>query len=148
MSANLYERDFYAWTQEQATKLRLGNLAELDIEYIAEELEGMGRAEKRQLGNRLSLVIMHLLKMTVQSDKLPYYGNSWRATIREQRRRVQGLLKDNPSLKPTLGEVFADAYQDAVDEAIRETNLPESAFPETNPFTLEQVLDKDYWSGG
>jgi seryl-tRNA(Sec) selenium transferase len=141
----LYERDFYAWTQEQAIKLRTGILTDLDLENIAEELEGMGRAEKRQLGNRLSLIIMHLLKMSIQSDKLPHYGNSWRATIREQRRRVQGLLKDNPSLKAALDEVFAEAYQDAVDEAIRETNLPESAFPEINPFSLGQVLDRDYW---
>jgi seryl-tRNA(Sec) selenium transferase len=147
MSTNLYDRDFYAWTQEQAAKLRAGRVADVDFENIAEELEAMGRAEKRQLGNRLTLIIMHLLKMSVQSDKLPHYGNSWRATIREQRRRVHGLLRDNPSLKPMLNEVFAEAYQDAVDEAIRETNLPESAFPATNPFSLEQVLDQDYWPG-
>jgi hypothetical protein len=145
MSADLYERDFHAWTLEQAAKLRAGSLAGLDFDHIAEELESMGRAEKRQLGNRLSLILMHLLKMSLQAELLPRYRNSWRATIREQRRRVQGLLKDNPSLKPALGEVFADAWQDAVDAAIQETNLPESAFPPANPFSLEQALDRDFW---
>jgi hypothetical protein len=147
MSATPYDRDFYAWTQEQSAKLRAGILAGLDIDHIAEELEGMGRAEKRQLGNRITLIVMHLLKMSLQSDKLPHYGNSWRATIREQRRRVRGLLQDNPSLKAVLEEVFIDAYPDAIDEAIRETNLPESAFPQENPFTLGQTLDDGYWPG-
>jgi len=144
-TGELYHRDFYAWTRAQAAKLRAGVLSGLDFENIAEELESMGRAEKRQLGNRLSLIIMHLLKMCVQADKLPFYGNSWKATIREQRRRVEGLLRDNPSLRAALDEVFAEAYQDAVDEAIKETNLPESAFPGANPFSLGEVLDRDYW---
>ncbi len=147
MSATKYDRDFYAWTQEQSVKLRAGVLAGLDIDHIAEELEGMGRAEKRQLGNRIALIVMHLLKMSLQSEKLPHYSNSWQATIREQRRRVRGLLQDNPSLKSVLEEVFADAYPDAVDEAIRETNLPESAFPQENPFSLGQTLDDGYWPG-
>lgn len=145
MNIPLYERDFYAWTQEQTAKLRAGVFSGLDLDHIAEEIESMGRAEKRQLGNRISLIIMHLLKMRFQSDKLPYYGNSWRATIREQRRRVHGLLRENPSLSAVLEEVYAEAYPDAVDEAIRETNLPESAFPVENPFTLGQVLDGTYW---
>ena len=145
MSGTLYQEDFYAWTQEQAAMLRAGLGAGLDFENIAEELEGMGRAEKRQLSNRLTLIIMHLLKMSLQSDKLPYYGNSWRATLREQRRRVDSLLKDNPSLKPVLETVYGEAYPDAVDEAIKETNLPESDFPATNPFTLAQALDNAYW---
>jgi len=145
MSSNLYDRDFYAWTQEQSAKLRAGVLSGLDIDHIAEELEGMGRAEKRQLGNRLALIVMHLLKMRLQSEKLPHYGNSWRATIREQRRRVRGLLQDNPSLKAVIESVYAETYQDSVDEAIRETNLPESAFPEENPFSLGQALDEGYW---
>jgi hypothetical protein len=140
-----YETDFYAWAMRNAALLREGRLSEIDAENIAEELESMGKRERRELINRLAVLLAHLLKMNVQRDKLELHGNSWRATIREQRRKVADLLNDSPSLKATLPESFNRAYEDAIDEAVKETNLPESVFPVDCPFTLEQALTKDFW---
>ena len=78
MSANLYERDFYAWANEQAGLLRAGKLSEADLEHIAEEIESMGKSEKRELVNRLSVLLMHLLKWQFQATGR---GTSWRLTI-------------------------------------------------------------------
>ena len=97
MSASrLYDEDFYAWANEQAALLRSGRLAEADIAHIAEEIESMGKTEKRELINRLKVLLMHLLKWQLQPT---FQGNSWRLTIEEQRREVVDHLADNPSLK-------------------------------------------------
>ena len=108
MKNSLYDRDFYAWANEQAALLRAGRLAEADIENIAEEIETMGRSEKRELINRLTVLLLHLLKWQFQPA---LHGNSWRLTIEEQRYRLEDHLKDNPSLKAQLGQAMRDAYR-------------------------------------
>ncbi len=137
-----HDQDFYTWARHNAELLREGRLAEIDCEYIAEELEDMGAAKERELENRLGVLMAHLLKWVIQPDRR---GNSWIATIKEQRQRIARLLRKNPGLKSCLDEAFVEAYADARLIAVRETNLPESAFPETRPFTLGQVLNDMYW---
>ena len=80
MSNSLYDRDFYAWANQQAALLRAGRLAEADIENIAEEIESMGRSEKRELVSRLVVLLQHLLKWQFQPL---FRGASWRLTYRE-----------------------------------------------------------------
>ena len=140
----LYERDLYAWATQNAALLRGGRLAEIDRMNIAEELESMGRSERRALGSRLAVLLMHWLKWRYQPERR---GRSWRATIREQQRQVARLLADNPSLRPELPTLMADAYIDAVLMAIAETGLEETLFPEICPFELEQVMsERDGWN--
>jgi hypothetical protein len=145
--ADLYEQDFYAWTQEQASKLRSGDLATLDLAHLAEELESMGRSERRELINRLAVLLAHLLKWQYQAERRGS-GKSWRATIKEQRRQVQRVLKDSPSLQRGLGDSVAEAYGDAIQKVVRETPLEEAELPPDCPFTLAQVLDNGFWPGG
>jgi hypothetical protein len=137
-----YDQDFYAWTMENAKRLRQGRLAELDVDNIAEELESMGRSERRQLSNRLEVLVAHLLKWRFQPERR---GNSWRYTIEEQRRKVRRLLRDSPSLNPRLDDELADAYEDAVLLAARETQRDKGEFPSSCPFTADQLLDDAYW---
>jgi hypothetical protein len=99
-----YESDFYAWANEQATLLREGRFAEADVENIADEIESLGRSEKRDLVNRLAVLLAHLLKWQFQPV---WRGKSWRLTIKEQRRRLSEHLDENPSLKPLVGEAIA-----------------------------------------
>ncbi|MBD2327512.1 DUF29 domain-containing protein [Alkalinema sp. FACHB-956] len=137
----LYNRDFYAWTQEMVNALRSGNWAELDIENLVEELESLGRRERQELGNWLAVLLGHLLKWQYQPANR---SNSWRATLREQRRRIGKLLKENPSLQPYVLEAMAEAYEIGRDLAIQETNLPDATFPEIGPYELTQVIDLDF----
>ena len=137
-----YESDFYAWANEQAALLRAGKLTAADIEHIAEEIESMGKTEKRELVSRLTVLLMHLLKWQFQSDRR---GRSWKATITVQRHALTRHLKDNPSLKSNLDEAFTDAYSDALQLAIGETDLPEEAFPSQCPWSFEQMMNEDFW---
>ena len=141
---SLYDTDFYAWANAQATLLRSGSLATADVEHIAEEIESMGRSEKRELLSRLAPLLMPLLKWQVQPM---LRGNSWRATIKVQRREIARHLADNPSLSARLPEVLGDAYGDAVLLAARDTGLAESAFPASNPWTFAEVMDDGFWPG-
>lgn len=137
-----YDRDFHAWATEQAALLRAGRLAEADVEHIAEEIEALGRAERRELVNRLAVLLLHLLKWAYQPERR---GKSWRLTIEEQRRRLARHLRDNPSLRAWQAEALAEAYGDAVLRAERETDLPRDVFPWSCPYGFEQVLDGGFW---
>jgi uncharacterized Zn finger protein len=140
----LYDRDFFAWSLEQARLLRAGKLAQADIAHIAQEIESMRRAEKRELISRLSVLLLHLLKWQYQPEKR---GPSWEASVRVQRNRLADHLDDNPSLKPLLPQALASAYRDAALEAVAETGLAGATFPDTCPWTVEQALDGGFWPG-
>lgn len=140
--SDIYESDFYAWAMKNAELIRQGRLAEVDAEHIAEELESMGRSERRELVSRLAVLLAHLLKWQHQPEKR---GHSWRYTIKEQRRAVERLLQDSPSLRAGLQGYLEEAHEDAILEAARDTGLDETAFPVTCPFTLEQALDSEFW---
>ena len=139
MNSTTHEQDFYAWTQEQSQLLKTGQLHQIDWQNIAEEIEDMGRSEKRQLDSRLELLIMHLLKWQFQPN---LRSRSWQLTIKEQRLRLSKLLQKNPSLQPNLTEAIEDVYPLATLSAERETGL--SLFPETCPYTLIEILSPEF----
>ncbi|MEZ5672007.1 MAG: DUF29 domain-containing protein [Thiotrichaceae bacterium] len=142
-SISEYEQDFYQWTQHNAQLLREGKFAEIDILHIAEELESMGKRDKRELISRLTVLLAHLLKWQFQPL---LRAKSWQLTIREQRLQLNKLLKDSPSLKYFLHEEgILEAYPDALDMASDETGLLISTFPEICPYSIEQLLDKTFF---
>ena len=137
-----HHTDFYAWAMEQAAFLREGRLASADIANIAEEIESLGRAEKRELVDRLAVLLLHLLKWRFQPG---FRSASWNSSIREQRIRLRDHLHDNPSLKTHVDEAVSRAYELAVIGAARETGLSEADFPTRSPYRFEQVLDDGFW---
>ena len=140
--SSLYELDFYAWANEQAALLRAGKLSQADIEHIAEEIESMGKTEKRELISRLTVLLAHLLKWQYQPVRR---GASWEVTIVNQRLDITTHLQDNPSLKSQLSEAIANAYRKARGEAYAETALPKATFPAECPWTFEQMIDETFW---
>ncbi|CAK0755988.1 DUF29 domain-containing protein [Gammaproteobacteria bacterium] len=139
---NTHEADFYSWTQEQVALLKQGRVMEVDVGCLIEELENMGASERRELTNRLAVLLAHLLKWQYQPERR---GKSWKATVKEQRQKVTRALRQNPGLKPTTGESLKDAYSDAIQIAVRETDLDEETFSTECPWTLEQVLAEEFW---
>jgi hypothetical protein len=137
-----YEQDFYAWANQQAALLRAGRLSEADIDHIAEEIESMGKTEKRELISRLKVLLMHLLKWQFQPTGR---STSWRLTIEEQRRELVEHLADNPSLKSKMNEAMTSAYGSAILAAARETGLDVNAFPVECPWLFEQVSNSAFW---
>jgi hypothetical protein len=142
MSNTLYDQDFYAWANEQARLLRAGDLSAADIEHIAEEIESMGRSEKRELVSRLTILLIHLLKWRFQPDMRT---RSWRNSVTVQRVRLESHMRDNPSLKSTLAEAMKEAFRVARLEAEAETGIDESTFPTECPWSFEQLMDEDFW---
>jgi hypothetical protein len=139
--ANLHDRDFHRWTQENARLIREGRLNELDYEHLLEELDSMGSSERGELKNRMRVLLAHLLKWRFQPQ---YRGRSWLATIEEQRLSIQDLLSENPSLRPLVEERIRKAYPLAVLTAVRETDLPKSTFPAECPYSAEQALNIEF----
>jgi hypothetical protein len=139
MNSATHDNDFYAWTQEQAHLLRTGQLHQIDWQNIAEEIEDMGRSEKRQLESRLEILIMHLLKWQFQPN---LRSRSWELTIKEQRLRLEKLFQENPSLQSNITEVIEKVYPLATLSAERETGL--SLFPETCPYTLTEIFSSEF----
>ncbi|WP_414529669.1 DUF29 domain-containing protein [Nodularia chucula] len=143
-AANLYETDFYAWTQQQSQLLRGQEWKHLDLPNLIEEIEALGRKERQELRNRLSILIAHLLKWEFQAAKR---SRSWLNTIRIQRLDTWELLEENPSLQAYLQEILPKAYMKTIALAIGETNLPTKTFPSDCPYTLEQILSDRYYPG-
>ncbi len=140
-STNLYEQDYYLWLTNTAKILKSKDLSALDLPNLIEEIQDMGRSEKNALESNLCIIIMHLLKYKYQSEKRT---NSWRYTIREHRRRVRKALRNSPSLKPYLNQIFPECYEDARKLAADETGLPLNTFDHKAMFTPEQTLDPEY----
>ncbi|NJK28156.1 MAG: DUF29 domain-containing protein [Coleofasciculaceae cyanobacterium SM2_3_26] len=136
-----YDRDFYNWILQNVALLRSGNLAQADIEHIADELESMGKRDLRQLRSRLQVLLMHLLKWKYQPDK---QTKSWRATIDHQRDEIEALLLDSPSLRGHLHQMLDSVYPKAVRDAVRETGLAAGMFPQACPFELSEILEERF----
>lgn len=141
---SLYDADFYAWTQQQAALLREGKVHELDLANLAEEIESLGKRDRRELGSRLEILVMHLLKWCYQ-PKRRQRGHSWQRTIWTQRGRIMRLLDQSPGLQPVLPALLRDDYARTRRQTLKETGLPETMLPRQCPWTIEQVLDEDFW---
>ena len=147
-NSTLYTEDFYTWCLATAELIRAGKWHDINADALAEEIESMARSEKRQLENRIRILVMHLLKWRYQPEEHSYRGHSWRSTINEQRDRLELLLRDNPSLRLQLPEVLAERYPQARKHASNETGKSLNTFPEVCSWTAEQILDDDFWPEG
>jgi len=136
-----YETDFYLWTQQQAALLRQGLLSDVDIENIAEEIESMGKSDRRTIGSHIRNILLHLLKWQYQPER---QGNRWKGSINMGRNEVEDVIADSPSLKRKIPDLIASEYRRARKDAASETGLPLTTFPEQCPFTLDQITG-DYW---
>jgi len=142
MQPSLYDQDLYAWAMRSARLLRERRLEELEWDHLAEELEVMGNSELRALESRLTILLAHLLTWQCQPGRR---SKSWQRTLIEQRKRIDRLLRDSPSLKPKLADALDDAYDSALRLTADETGIDETRFPAACPYTLEQALETDFY---
>ena len=163
---DVYNTDFYAWTQEQAALLRAGAVDDLDLDHLAEEIESLGLSDRRALESDLEVLLIHLLKWQHQPEHR-VAGHSWYDTITEHRGRIERLLRDSPSLRRQVPALLTERYPKARDRALMQMApalprrhdelLPRTpkdllreaarAFPllPTCPWTPTEVLDDDFW---
>jgi len=148
--ATEYERDFHAWIQQHIALLKQGRFSEIDAEHLILELEDMAGRDRDELVSHLIILIAHLLKWQFQLKQLSelwekFKGSSWRQSIIEQRNEILRQLRKKPSLKSYIHDAIVEAYPDAVRLATKETQLPQSTFPHECAYTLEQLLDDDFY---
>jgi hypothetical protein len=139
--SELYEQDFNLWIQTTADLLKQKNFTNLDLNNLIEEIESMGRNQKRAMESNVEVVLSHLLKYEYQPKRR---SRSWLITLREHRRRLKKALQDSPSLKPHFLETLAECYQEAREVAEIETDLNIDTFPKELPFTPAQILDPKF----
>lgn len=128
--SSLHDTDFYSWPQQQAALLKSGNIADLYIINLIDEIEDMGRSEKRELKSRLQMLLMHLLKWLYKSIR---QGKRWYATINGQREGIAQCLLENPGLKPMINFNVTAAYRLARFDTMAKTGLDENMFPKACP---------------
>ncbi|MGA1603810.1 MAG: DUF29 domain-containing protein [Prochlorothrix sp.] len=148
--SELYEQDYYAWLQRMTEQINnsqstlRGLNRDLDWTHLLEELEDLSKRQRRELLNRLRVLLMHLLKWKYQPSELPYRGQGWLSTIVEQRSQLEGLLEDSPSLRLILEEDWTIVYERAVRDACKETGLAPDVFPKSCPFEIVEILNPNF----
>lgn len=156
MNNQLYEHDFNLWRQNIIEQIKEHRFNDIDWEHLLLELEDMGKSEKRSFISNLTILIAHLLKLTVQSDAPEMMKGSWYSSVTEHRFRVNKDLEENPSFKNYITEVFSKAYADARKLAIKERKKAQlgvrkptdAEYPLDCPFLIEQLLDEDFYGDG
>jgi hypothetical protein len=136
-----YDADFYAWSTEQAQRIRLLKPRDIDWENVAEEIESLGKSQKQALASNLSVILEHRIKWQYQPERRT---SSWSHSIDEHRDRIERSIADSPSFLRVARSILAEEYGRARRRALRETGLSDGGIPKTCPFTVEQVLDSDY----
>jgi hypothetical protein len=152
MGTTLYDEDFFAWTQEQAAALRRAAEGRsragtgIDWEHLAEEVEELGGRDRRALESDLARVIEHLLKRQYSPTVNPERG--WRRSIVEHRDRVRAAAEDSGALAALLPSLLPRAWRRGRKLAaagLAEDGIDPAALPEDCPYTLEQILDDDWY---
>ncbi|MTJ50834.1 DUF29 domain-containing protein [Dolichospermum sp. UHCC 0259] len=137
----LYDQDYYLWLRTTINQLRTGQFSAVDLENLLEELETISRSQKRTITNLLIKLFVHLLKLKYWDKERERNQGHWKGEIRTFRIQIKDELKDSPSLKPYILEIFDECYQNARKEASDRSQLPLDIFPVIPIGSLEQILD-------
>ncbi|MGK7933478.1 MAG: DUF29 domain-containing protein [Microcystaceae cyanobacterium] len=137
----LYDQDYLLWLEDTLKLLRTQNYEKVDWQNLLEEIEDMGKREKRALESNLIILLIYLLKCQYQPEKR---SGSWERSILEHRRRIKKALKDSPSLNPYLMTILEESYAEAVKQTKVETQLPLNTFPPKCPYQLRTLLEDNF----
>lgn len=141
LNQTLYQTDYQVWVTETVNHLRAGNFAGLELEALIEEVESLGRSERRGIVSQLTRLLLHLLKWQFQPQRR---SDSWLDSITDARTQIELALTDSPSLKNYPTEQLANCYQWARRQAATQTKIEISVFPEICPYSLELVLTENW----
>lgn len=137
-----YDRDFNLWLEQTVYLLKSGQFEALDVENLVDELESMSKRDKREILSRLDVILMHLLKWKYQPSQR---NQSWESSIQNNRKEILRIIEDSPSLRNYPETVIDKAYQAACRDAARETQLPSKTFPNNCLFSVNEILDENFF---
>jgi len=145
--ATLYEKDFNLWVDLQVEVLRNQKFEEADIERLCQELEAMGRRERREARAYLRTIVAYLLRLGYHPSVVERQEkrHRWQVAAGNARDLLEEMLAESPSLKLSLSNSLEDVYRRAVKQVARDAQVSPSVFPPSCPFSFEQVLDENFW---
>lgn len=136
-----YTADFNLWIQQTVQLLREHHWHEVDLEHLIEEVEGLGKSERRGIASQLTRLLLHLLKWQYQPQRR---SDSWLDSITDARTQIDLAIVDSPSLKSYPAEQLEQSYQRTRRQAAKQTEIPLSVFPEECPYSIDLVLAEDW----
>ncbi|MDM3851809.1 MAG: DUF29 domain-containing protein [Aphanizomenon gracile PMC627.10] len=141
----LTQTDYALWIEETINLLKEQNYHSVDWEDLIEEIESLGRSQKRELRNQLITMLEHCLKLCYSDYTQDYRG--WTETIRRSQRELKGLLEDSPSLRPYWDEIFRECYISALRTLRENSDYQSFDFPDDCPFPqeIDQILQQTSW---
>jgi hypothetical protein len=141
----LTQTDYALWIEETINLLKEQNYHSVDWEDLIEEIESLGRSQKRELRNRLITMLEHCLKLCYSDYTQDYRG--WTETIKRSQRELKGLLEDSPSLKQYWDEIFIECYINALAILRENSDYQSFSFPDDCPFSqkIDQILQQTSW---
>lgn len=144
-SALLYDTDYQLWLNDTVAQLKARNFNLVDLEHLIEELESLGRSDKRSISSYLLRLCEHLLKLKYWESERERCCRGWILEINNFRAEIELIFKDSPSLKPFFREAFLASYQKARKNLLKVIDISADFIPQEPDFTLEQALDEDWF---
>ena len=136
-----YSADFNVWINQTVQLLEKQSWQEIDIERLIEEVKDLGKSEKRAIASQLTRLLMHLLKWQYQPQRR---SDSGLDSITDARTQIELTMMDSPSLKQFPPVILDESYRRARRQAVKQTGMTASAFPDACPYDLDSVLE-DEW---
>jgi len=136
-----YLVDFNSWIDQTVQLLRQRRWREIDVKHLIEEIEDLGKSERRGIASQLTRLLLHLLKWQYQPQRR---SDSWLDSITDARTQIDLAIEDSPSLKNYPAEQLEESYHRARRQAAKQTGVQVSVFPEECPYPLELALDEDW----
>lgn len=143
-SISLYDTDYQRWLEQTSAQLKAKDFSNLDLENLIEEIESLGRSDKRAISSYLLRLCEHVLKLKYWESERELCFSGWLLEINNFRSEIELILRDSPSLKPFISERFLSVYQKARKSMVKAIALPPNSIPQEPDFTLEQALDEDW----
>ena len=136
----LHDRDFNLWIEEIKQAIAHRDFENMDWDNLFDEIDDMGKSEKRSLESYLEQLIAHLLKLSHwESEKERNYRH-WKAEVINFRNRINRLLKRNPSFKKYMEEVYPEIFEDVLKSSQAEFEIRSDSF-----IDLKQAMNEDYF---
>jgi hypothetical protein len=136
----LHDRDFYLWTEEIKQKIQTRNFADMDWDNLLDEIDDMGKSEKRSLESYIQRLIEHILKLKYWESEREQNYRHWRAEVANFRNQINRLLKRNPSFKKYLAEIYDEIFTEVIQVRSLELDIPADVFIE-----LEMIMKSNYF---
>jgi hypothetical protein len=141
---SLYDVDYQCWLDENVAQLKAGNFGNLDLENLIEEIESLGKRDKRAISSYLLRLCEHLLKLKYWTSERDLCFRGWVLEVNNFRSEIELILQDSPSLRSFLSESFLALYQKAGKNMLKVIDLPADVIAQEPNFALEQALDEDW----